>query len=82
MHPLLKTIPVLVLTTDVVARIKLGELSSSLTSLRLAAGFVVPRSIELDPETLLPWCAVNAADKGRAGGLAFRPAANAGLEER
>lgn len=82
MHPLLSTVPVRVLTTEVVALIKLGELSNIFTLFKFSEDFVAAKSKDPELEEALLCCGISAADAGRAGGLAFRPFAKAGLEAR
>lgn len=84
MQPLLKTVPFLVLTTVAVARIRVGELSTSLASSNVGAGLRAPSNSALEPEAALPWPEVRDAEAGRAGGLAFLflPCAKAGLDAR
>lgn len=81
MHPLLSTVPVRVLTTDAVARIKLGELSNSRTLFKFG-DLAELNSSDPEPEAALLCCVASVVDAGRAGGLAFRPLAKAGFEAR
>lgn len=81
MQPLLKTVPFLVLTTVAVARIKVGELSKSLALSAEGACLREPSNNGPEPETALP-CVANAAEAGRAGGLAFLSRPSDGFEER